>query len=175
MDPLDRFEMTLRKKAPRRIYLAVGQCVVNFGYIESGIDLCIAFIHEDYGGKNIALELPKTAFSRKLEYFKKAIKNLPNIPFPNEANKMVVLCEQVSKQRNAILHSQIEIFPQKDLDVHLLRKFEIGLSLVTAEISLKKLFELNKLIVALALQIGNYLDCLKSGLVRPNKHDNPVG
>ncbi|HUW49430.1 MAG TPA: hypothetical protein VMV75_00280 [Sulfuricella sp.] len=116
------------------LFKAVGFIVVQWGQAEQSLDLAIAILYHELGGKACSKRLPKM-LGPKLEFLNKCLSQIPALdPYRDEGATLVANFRKLSDRRHDIIHGAIAsvsakdgafIFAKLDLknDIHVVREF----------------------------------------------------
>lgn len=151
------------KKAANEIFLLVGQCIVTFAALEAGLDLSISYIHNDYGGSKLEIEVPRTGLKRKLTYLCLAIKRLEDVPRKSDLKKLIAEIKRASKTRNLIAHGVINISSTAKEKIHLHLSFSHYHGARLSSLSRSGLSDFCHLVNDLAQAMGAYTGLLMEG------------
>jgi len=55
------------------VYRMLGRITMVWSHMDTSLDFCNFDLYHDHGGRAIDAELPRTALSRKIEFFRKAV------------------------------------------------------------------------------------------------------
>lgn len=152
------------RKAAKKFFQRVGECVVTFALIEVGLDLCISYIHEDYNGKSLGIEPPRTALNRKLAYLRKALNGECDLPMPDMTSTLLERIEAAADHRNTIVHSLCHIIPSRNGSHFPIHRFSHRAGFSVGELSLQQLRAFNIHVLRLAKAAGSYAEVLGTGL-----------
>src|SRR5260370_17953927 len=88
-----------------RFFAAMGRITFLWAGIESSLDICIAYIHQDLGGSAID-PVPPYALKRKISYLRKAARTFPALAKGKDAWLSVLArVQKESRTRHTIVHS----------------------------------------------------------------------
>ncbi len=88
-----------------KIVLQIGHVTIAWAYLDVSLDLCISAIYGLWDGASIEAERPRTAFSRKTAFLKKAFAPGTKIAasFPDSL-EIIERLDPAAEYRNAIIH-----------------------------------------------------------------------
>jgi hypothetical protein len=91
---------------------AIGYLTIAWAFLESALDTWIDAIHEKWDGRNLNLELPRTAFHRKIAYIREWHTSYPHGPdiFP-DIPRILDNLTRLSDDRHWISHSVLVARP----------------------------------------------------------------
>jgi len=116
------------------LFKAVGFVVVQWGQAEQSLDLAIAILYQNLGGKQCSKRLPRM-LEPKLEFLRKCLSQIPALArFQGEGEALVANFRKLSEKRHDIIHGAIAsvsatngafMFAKLDIkdDIHVLREF----------------------------------------------------
>lgn len=108
------------------LFRAIGFIVVQWGQAEQSLDLLVAALFQECGGKRLTKKnrMP-FMLAPKLEFVRKCVTQLPKLaPFRDEGLSLVSVFETLSKKRHDLIHGAVaslspvdNAFPFLKLDV----------------------------------------------------------
>jgi len=116
------------------LFKAVGFVVVQWGQAEQSLEMIVAMLYQNLGGKPLAKRIP-VLLAPKLEFVQKCLARLPKLQqFKAEGEALVQKFEELSQKRHDLIHGAIASvamdkggFQFAKLDVkdgfHVLREF----------------------------------------------------
>jgi len=89
--------------------LAIGHVVVQWGFLEHNLNLCLGWVYSAYGGKKIAKRKKMERFQRRqIDFMRDCFKN-PNLqslaPFKDEGISLLDRTATLINDRDDIIHS----------------------------------------------------------------------
>ncbi len=121
------------------LFKAVGFVVVQWGQAEQSLDMLVAMIYQQLGGKQFAKRLPKM-LSTKLEFLTECLSNISALaPFKAEGDALVVDFQRLSDRRHDLIHGAVAslspqngafVFAKFDIenDFHRVREFRFEIA-----------------------------------------------
>jgi hypothetical protein len=89
------------------LFKAVGFVVVQWGQSEQSLDMLVAMIYQQLGGKRFAKRLPKM-LATKLDFLHKCFSNIVALaPFKAEAGKLIADFGRLSDRRHDLIHGAV--------------------------------------------------------------------
>jgi hypothetical protein len=116
------------------LFKAVGFVVVQWGQAEQSLDMLVAMIYQQLGGKQFAKRLPKM-LSTKLKFLTECLSKISVLaPFRADGDALVADFQRLSDRRNDLIHGAIAslsphngafVFAKLDIedDLHRVREF----------------------------------------------------
>lgn len=116
------------------LFKAVGFVVVQWGQAEQSLEMIVAMLYQNLGGKPLVKRIP-VLLTPKLEFVQKCLATIPKLQrFKTEGDALVQNFEELSKKRHDLIHGAIASLSMEQggfqfakLDVkdgfHVLREF----------------------------------------------------
>ena len=126
--------MTQTRSSPEKPGRFIGFVVVQWGQSEQSLDMLVAMIYQQLGGKRFAKRLPKM-LATKLDFLHKCFSNIVALaPFKAEAGKLIADFGRLSDRRHDLIHGAVAslssqngafLFAKLDIenDFHRVREF----------------------------------------------------
>lgn len=115
------------------LFKAIGFVVVQWGQAEQSLDLSIAILYQNLGGKRYSKRLPKM-LEPKLEFLSKCLSQIPALnSFQGEGKTLISNFRKLSDRRHDLIHGAIAsvsatdgafVFAKLDIkdDIHVMRE-----------------------------------------------------
>lgn len=116
------------------LFKAVGFVVVQWGQAEQSLDMIVAMLYQNLGGKPLVRRIP-VMLKPKLEYAGKCLSQIPTLQnFRHEGEALISKFDELSEKRHDLVHGAIASLSMKEsafrfakLDVkdgfHVVREF----------------------------------------------------
>ena len=89
------------------LFKAVGFVVVQWGQSEQALEVIVAMLYQNLGGKPLAKRIP-VMLAAKLEFLQKCLSRIPQLQrFKTEGDALVRMFEDLSKKRHDLIHGAI--------------------------------------------------------------------
>lgn len=89
------------------LYKAVGFVVVQWGQAEQSLDLIVAMLYQNLGGKPLAKRIP-VMLTPKLDYVRKCLSHIPPLQkFRSDGEALISKFEGLSQKRHDLIHGAI--------------------------------------------------------------------
>lgn len=162
------------------LFQRIGEVTVTWAYLEFAVDNVIGVLHTKWGGQKEGYEIPKTSFSRKLEYLRTWYAGDYRWPvvFPNFLD-VIAMLDAASESRHRIIHgvaTDIRAFPAtgKNEVARILRKRD-AVSVETVHYTLTTIRKFRDHIFALTVFMGHFLEIIDDDPILKNEPNKSLG
>jgi hypothetical protein len=172
---LGGFFMTDEKIGVSVLYKSIGELVVRWAMLEQSLDMCVAVVFRQCGGRSLSKEIPRS-LSVKCAFLKRAFKKLPPlVPKQYEALDILRRVDLLKGYRHDLIHAAISgtefvggkfAFTKLDYeaDIHVVREVSFDLKTFPTQ---------SESVLRLAIDVGNLSEWLVETHVRPKQAQSP--
>src|SRR4051812_45858239 len=89
------------------LFRAVGFVVVQWGQAEQSLEMIVAMLYQNLGGKPLTKRIP-VLLTPKLDFVRKCLTNIPTLhQFKTEGEGLTQKFEEISQKRHDLIHGAI--------------------------------------------------------------------